>query len=158
MTFIRPAVCLLSLPLLSACYRYVPSTRDALAPGADVRLGLTPAGATQLAPILGNQTTSVEGRVLHTTETGYMLSVSATLKSLGENGGASLSRTVWAGDSLTIPVAAVGGVERRRLDSRRTTLVAVLGAAAATATVRIIVNAVGSKSGGADNSGGVITP
>ena len=158
MSVIRPAAFLLSLHLLSACYRYVPSSRDALAPGADVRLGLTPAGATQLAPILGNQTTSVEGRVLHTTETGFVLAISATLKSLGENGGASLSRTVWAGDSLTIPAMAVSGVERRLLDSRRTTLVAVLGAAAATAAVRIIVHAVGSKSGGPDDGGGVITP
>ena len=154
MSFTRAA----ALLLLTGCYRYVPSTRDALAPGAEVRLALTPAGATELVSVLGNQTTAVEGRVLRVTDNGYVLAVSGTLKAPGGNGGASPSRTMWAGDSLAIPGAAIGGVERRLLDSRRTTILAVLGAAAATATVRIIVQAVGSKSGGPDDGGGVITP
>jgi hypothetical protein len=154
MSFVRPA----ALLLLAACYRYVPSTRDALAPGADVRIALTPSGTTELEPVLGNETTAVEGRVLRSTDSGYVLAVSGTLKAFDRNGGASPSRMVWGGDSLMIPGAAVGSVERRLLDSKRTTLLAVLGAAAATATVRIIVHAVGGKSGGGGDDGGVITP
>jgi hypothetical protein len=154
MSILRPA----ALLLLTACYRYVPSTRDALAPGAEVRVSLTPAGASQLVPVLGNQTTAVEGRVLNATDTSYVLALSGTLKSLGGNGSSSVSRTVWAGDSVAIPGAAVGGVERRLLDSKRTTLLAIVGTAAATATVRVLVHAFGGKSSSGGDGGGVIMP
>ena len=154
MSVFRPAVFL----LLVACYRYVPSTRDALAPGADVRLSLTPAGTSQLVSVLGNETTAVEGRVLGATDSSYVLAISGTLKTVGSNGAAATSRTVWGGDSVAIPGAAVGGVERRLLDSRRTTLLAILGAATATATVRLVVHALGGKSTGGGDGGGVITP
>ena len=154
MRLLRPAVLL----LLAGCYRYVPSTRDVLAPGADVRLSLTPSGTTELVSILGSQTTAVEGRVLSTTDTGYVIAMSGTLKAVSSFPGAPPSHTVWGGDAVTIPGAAVGGIERRRLDSRRTTLFAVLGAATAAATVRVLVHALGSKSGGSDDGGGVITP
>jgi len=149
---------LAALLLLAACYRYVPSTRDALAPGAEVRVALTPAGTSQLVPVLGNQTTAVEGRVLNATDTSYVLALSGTLKSLGGNGSSSVSRTIWAGDSVAIPGLAVGGVERRLLDSKRTTLLAIVGTAAATATVRVLVHAFGGKSSGGGDGGGVITP
>ena len=154
MSYIRPA----ALLLLAACYRYVPSTSDALAPGANVRLSLSPAGTTQLVPILGSQTTAVEGRVLSRTDTGYVIAMSGTLKAPSSYPGAIPSHTVWGGDPVTIPGVAVGGVERRLLDSRRTTLLAILGAATAAATVRVLVHALGSKSGGGDDGGGVITP
>jgi hypothetical protein len=154
MSILRPA----ALLLLTACYRYVPSTRDALAPGAEVRVSLTPAGTSQLVPVLGNQTTAVEGRVLNATDTSYVLALSGTLKSLGGNGSSSVSRTVWAGDSVAIPGAAVGGVERRLLDSKRTTLLAIVGTAAATATVRVLVHAFGGKSSSGGDGGGVIMP
>ena len=154
MSVFRPA----ALLLLTACYRYVPSTRDALAPGAEVRVALTPEGTSQLVPVLGNQTTAVEGRVVHASDTAYVLALSGTLKAVGENGSTSLSRTVWAGDSVAIPGVAVGGVERRLLDSKRTTLLAIIGAATATATVRVLVHAFGGKSGGGGDGGGVITP
>jgi hypothetical protein len=149
---------LAALVVFTACYRYVPSTRAAIAPGADVRLSLTPSGTTELVPILGSQTTAVEGRVIAAADTAYVLAVSGTLKTLTENGGASPSRTVWGGDPVTIRGVAVSGVERRLLDGRRTTLLAVLGAATATATVRVLVHAFGGKSGGGGDGGGVITP
>ena len=154
MRVFRPA----ALLLLAACYRYVPSTRDALAPGAEVRLSLTPEGTSQLVPLLGNQTTAVEGRVLNASDTAYVLALSGTLKSLGANGSSSVSRTIWAGDSVAIPGVVVGTVERRRLDSRRTTLLAIVGAACATATVRVLVHALGGKSSGGGDGGGVIMP
>lgn len=155
MSVFKPAA---SLLLLAACYRYVPSTRDALAPGAEVRLSLTPEGTSRLVPVLGNQTTAVEGRVLAASDTAYVLSLSGTLKTLGSNGSSTLSRTIWAGDSVAIPGVVVGGVERRLLDSKRTTVLAIVGAAAATATVRVLVHALGGKSSGGSDGGGVITP
>jgi hypothetical protein len=154
MRFVQSA----ALLLLVGCYRYVPSTRDALTPGADVRLSLTPAGTTGLVSILGSQTTAVEGRVLGTSDTSYVIAMSGTLKAASYSPGAAPSHTIWGGDSVTIPGAAVGGIERRLLDSRRTTLFAILGTAAAAATVRILVHALGSRSGGGDDGGGVITP
>src|SRR5512138_776030 len=91
--------------LLPACYRYTADGATASAPaGADARLVLTPAGAATLAPILGRETTAVEGRVMSRSDSAYVVSVSATLKRVQDAGSDSaLSRTSWAGESVTIP-------------------------------------------------------
>ena len=143
MRSLRPAAVL----LLAACYRYVPSADVPPAPAADVRLELTPAGAAGLAPFLGNATTAVEGRVLSASDSAYRLAVFGTLKA-GDGVGATSSRIVWAGDLVTIPRAAVGGVERRTLDRRRTTLLAVIGALGAAATVQLLVHGGGGSGSG----------
>lgn len=146
--------------LLPACYRYTADGATASAPaGADARLVLTPAGAATLAPILGRETTAVEGRVMSRSDSAYVVSVSATLKRVqGAGSDSALSRTAWAGESVTIPRAAVAGTERRSLDSRRTAVAATVFAAVAVAAVRMIVHSVGSSGGGGDTGGPVVTP
>jgi hypothetical protein len=146
--------------LLPACYRYIADgSAVSASPGADARLVLTPAGAASLAPVLGRETAAVEGRVMSRSDSVYVVSVSATLKRVqGASSDSALSRTAWAGESVTIPRAAVAETERRSLDSRRTVVAATVFTAAAVAAVRLIVHSVGSSGGGGDTGGPVVTP
>jgi len=143
---------------LSACYQYVPSGTAAAPAGSEVRLVLSPAGTSALVPILGRETTAVEGRVSSLSDTGYVVAVSGTLKRGPSLDGVSeVSRTTWAGEMVTIPRADVASVERRSLEPRRTAVAAVLGAALAFATVRLITHVVGSSGSGTEG-GTVISP
>ena len=148
---------LAAILLLSACYRYVPST-TAPTPGSEVRLNLTPAGSASLVPILGQDTRSVDGRVSSATDNAYVVSVQGTLKrGHGSGGEPTMSRVTWAGESVNIPRAALEGVELRSLDSKKTTLVSVLGAALTVIAVKLITNAIGSSGTGTEG-GTVISP
>jgi hypothetical protein len=141
--------------LLVACYRYVPATDPLLSPGVHARFALAEPNG-QLRSILGAETVAVEGKVVSTSDSAYSLSVAATVKP-GVAAGLP-SRIVWAGESVTIPRAAVGAIELRTLDRGRTTRVIALGAVAAVIAVRLIVSTVGSSGGGGDDGGGVIPP
>src|SRR6185436_15290573 len=52
----------LLLVATSACYRYTPITAEPENVGAEVRLRLTDAGSVQLAPMIGSQVESIDGR------------------------------------------------------------------------------------------------
>lgn len=147
----------LVLPVLAAgCYRYAAVEPTGIAPASDVRLDLTAAGASALVPTLGQSTTAVEGKILRVTDSTYVLGVSSTLKR-AEDDETSFTRTVWAGESVSIPRSAVAGVELRSLDRRRTimaaSLVTVLGVLAA----EVIVHGIGSG-GSMPDGPPVITP
>jgi hypothetical protein len=133
--------------LLSGCYRYVP-VAAAPAPGAEVRLYLTPDGASRLAPALGPQTAIVAGRVEASRDEGVSLVMSSTTKAYG-------ATTRWIGERVTIPAAAIARGERRVLDRRRS-LLAGAGVALATAAGYAVLRAV--RGGGADAGGGGPTP
>ena len=147
----------LLLCLATGCYRYTPTTAGAPAPGAEVRLALTQAGSASLAPVLGRGTVAVEGRVAIATDTSYVLAVAATLKPV-DDGTASTSRTVWAGESVSVPRTAVASTEGRTLDRARTTTLLTAGAVAAALAVKLIVHTLGSGGGGGDTGGTVVTP
>jgi hypothetical protein len=147
----------LVLCIATACYRYAPTTTGAPTPGAQVRFALTQAGSASLAPVLGRGTVAVEGRVALVSDTSYVLAVAATLKPV-EDGTTSTSRTVWAGETVSIPRAAVAGVEGRTLDRGRTTTLLSAGAAAAAIAVKLIVHGLGSGGSSGDTGGTVVTP
>ena len=134
--------------LLGACYRYTPTSDLPLA-GSDVRLHLSEAGATNVAPIVGAGMTSVSGRVLSVSESDLVVVVS-------ETAGAD-RRLSWAGERITLPRSAVSSVERRSLDRRRTIGVSAIGVGTA-AAIALLVNAIGSRGDGDGDGGGVITP
>ena len=143
--------------LLSACYRYVPNTAPVTA-GSELRLVLTPAGSASLVPILGQNTTAVEGHVSNATDSGYVVAVSGTIKrGQGSGGETTMTRTSWAGESVRIPRVAVQSVEVRSLDARKTTFAAVVGAALTAITVKLITHAIGSSGGGTEG-GTVVSP
>jgi hypothetical protein len=148
----------IALPLLAGgCYQYVTIGPSSAAPTYDVRLTLTAAGASSLAPTLGRSTTGVEGRILGVTDSAYRLAVSSTLKPDAEDP-TSVTRMVWAGESVSIPRITVAGVEQRSLDHRRTAMAigaaTVLGILAA----KLIVHGIGSSGGESGDGTSVITP
>jgi len=147
----------LVLPVLAGCYRYAAIEPTSVAPTTDVRLNLTAAGASALLPTLGRSTAAVEGKILRVTDSSYVLGVSSTLKR-AEDDETSFTRTVWAGESVSIPRNAVAGVELRSLDRRRTivaaSLVTVLGVLAA----EVIVHGIGSGGGSIPDGPPVVTP
>jgi len=149
----RTRVALL-LCLATGCYRYVPLTPGATPRDAEVRFGLTQAGAAALTPILGRGTIAVEGRVAAVTDTAYVVSMSATLKP-AENGN---DRTVWAGEMVSIPRASIASAESRTLDRGRTTTLFGVGAVAAAIVVKLVVHTLGSGGSGGDTGGTVVTP
>lgn len=144
--------------MLSACYRYVPNTTAPVTAGSELRLVLTPAGSASLVPILGQNTTAVEGHVSNATDSGYVVAVSGTIKrGQGSGGETTMTRTSWAGESVRIPRVAVQSVEVRSLDARKTTFAAVVGAALTALTVKLITHAIGSSGGGTEG-GTVVSP
>jgi hypothetical protein len=144
----RPAAAarrLLPLLLLPAgCYRYVPvAAAAAPAPGAEVRLHLTPAGSAHVAPALGAQTVFVAGRAERAGGDSLRLQVA-------ESAGPTGAATRWVGERVTLPIAAVARGEQRVLDRRRSFLAgagAVLGAAAGYALLRAVAGG-GAGAGG----------
>ncbi len=147
LTGARPAgaaLCLPPLLLLAGCYRYVPVAGAAApAPGAEVRLHLTPAGSAHVAPALGAQTVFVAGRAERAGGDSLRLR-------LAESVGPTGATTRWVGERVTLPLGAVARGEQRVLDRRRSFLAgagAVLGAAAGYALLR-------AASGGGAGAGG----
>ncbi|HJU74576.1 MAG TPA: hypothetical protein VJ717_12580 [Gemmatimonadaceae bacterium] len=108
------------LLLETGCYRYVPVTTNSPSVGEEFRAHLTEEGSTRLAPMLGAQVATVEGRVSSTNDTGYVVSVSTTTNR-------ARVPTFWTGESVTIPRTTIQTLEARRLDRKRTWLVASVG-------------------------------
>jgi hypothetical protein len=119
----------------------VPSTAAETSPGAELRLHLTEAGAARLAPVLGPQALTLEGRVLGSSDTALVLAVTGLTRQ-------GSSATSWAGDSVAVPRDAIAGTERRVLDRGRTVATIAVGIAAAALTGRLARGAGGTNQGG----------
>jgi len=149
---------ILALPSLAGgCYRCAAIEPNAAAPIPDVRLTLSATGASALAPTLGRSTTVVEGRILGVTDSTYMLAVSSTLKPDAEDASA-VTRTVWAGESVSIPRSAVAGVEQRSLDNRRTTMAVGFATIVGVLAAKLIVHGIGSSGSESGDGSPVVTP
>jgi hypothetical protein len=134
---------------VTGCYRYAPMAEGSPTPGAEVRLALGPSAGADLFRVLGERTEAVEGRVTSTANGDYTLAVSGTRKT-GE-----VATTAWAGEQVTIPRAAIAGVQRRTLDKKKTFGIAGIAILAAAGT-KLLIDGFSSKSGGDDNGG--VTP
>jgi hypothetical protein len=141
------AVPVLALNLLGACYRYIPASGDLIA-GAVYRGHLTPEGSAEVARLVGENVTHFDGRILTVSDTGYLVAMSATLKRTEERA------TVWSGEQLVIPRAAVSRLELRELDRSRTIRAAALYALGAVVVGALIF----SVSGAASQDGNPIPP
>ena len=80
------------------------------------------------------------------TDSAYVVAVSGILKrEQGSGGEVSLTRTTWAGESVSIPRAALESVELRSLDARKTGFVTAVGTVLAIVAVKIVTHAIGSS-------------
>jgi hypothetical protein len=141
--------------LLSACYRYSASPAPTPDAGTHVRFTLADSSLVALERVLGERTIAVEGLVLATTDSVYMMNVTATMKK--GIAGDRPNRVVWAGDSVSIPRAAVTGVELRSLDRGKTTRAIAIGAVVVAVTAKLVISAVSGGYGG-DDGGPIVTP
>jgi hypothetical protein len=110
---------MLALTLFSACYRYIPATTGPVVGGA-YRGHLTAEGSRQVAPLVGENVTTFDGRVVTVTDTAYVFAMSATFKQ------SQAQTTVWTGEQLSIPRSAVNRFELKQLDRPRTMRAAAL--------------------------------
>ena len=114
-----PFVAVLALLLVGACYKSVPVDSSAVTPGREVVLDLTERGAIELGSQLGAQLRSVSGRVSAVSPERYDVSVSQTTS----RGGVE---TIWRGESASIRREYVDRLYERRIDKKRSWLVAGL--------------------------------
>jgi hypothetical protein len=111
------ALVLFSVHLVS-CVHYVPADPAALPAGADVTVGITDRGRSELREALGPGAEWVDGRLLSQTEAELVLSVTAVRH-------ADLAASVpWAGERVAIPRALVREVQERTVDRTRTFIAA----------------------------------
>lgn len=110
----------LALTLFSACYRYVPVTTGDPVVGGTYRGHFTPEGTRQVARLVGENVATFDGRIISVLDTAYLVAMSATFKRT------EASTTVWTGEQLIIPRAAVNRFELRQLDRPRTVRAAAL--------------------------------
>lgn len=115
----RSLLFLFALMASTACYRSVPIEPGVVTPGREVVLELTPNGSLELAPQLGAQLVSVTGRLGDVTGSRYVVSVRQT----NARGGIE---TLWKGEQANIPKNLVTQVFERRIDKKRSWMVAGL--------------------------------
>lgn len=139
---VAPTV-LLGLSALNGCYRYVPTTREALAPGTHVSIEMTSRGTANLAPRIGDRVTSVEGTISSTDADGVTLA----LLSVHRRG--EVQPSTWSGESIHLAGDEIADVKGRQLARGRTIVAATALGAAAVGLVIAIAKATGQASGGA---------
>lgn len=127
------------------CYRYVPL---APAPQAGLRaaLVLSDQGRVGMAPRIGTGVERIEGTLLSSSDSDYLLSVSGLV---GING----ARSPWTGETVRVARGYVGTALERRLSKGQTAVVAV-GAGAVVAIFMATRNLLGFGSGSTGNGGG----
>jgi len=113
----------LSIPLLG-CYTLEPLGRAAPAPGTLVTFDINDAGRSALGGSMGPEIVQIDGRVLDTDSTDYVIGVSG-VRFFG--GG----EQAWRGERVRIKPEYVRSTYERRLSKTRTVAFAAAGVAAA---------------------------
>ncbi|MGQ0643571.1 MAG: hypothetical protein ACT4P6_22720 [Gemmatimonadaceae bacterium] len=138
-----------ALLLSVGCYNYVPISAAAPPLGSEFRAQLTEEGSARLTPLLGAQVALVEGRVSGTNDSAYVVSISATTNRAQQ-------QTFWTGESITLPRSTVQAIEARKLDRRKTWLIAAAGVIGGLVTAQIF--GWGGSASGTDGGGGPPPP
>ena len=146
------AIPVLALNLLGACYRYVPMESTDIQVGGAYRGYLSPEGTQQVARLVGENVERFDGRVVSVLDTAYLVSMSATLKRSDER------QTIWTGEQLLIPRAAVNRFELRQLDRPRTVRAAALYSTGLLAVGVLVFSVKGMVSGSPPAGGGPPPP
>jgi hypothetical protein len=144
---VRRSVCWAAVAglLAAGCYSYVPLSEPRASSGAEVRVHLTPSGASDLAREIGPRMAAVDGRVLeYSPDSGVTLAVSQLRSTRGD-------QVAWQGDApLFIPLSAIESVERRQL-ARGRTIAASTGATVALAAIGVYAARRGGKGSSTGN-------
>ena len=144
MRIVTPALLLL-VATISGCYRYVPTARSSLAPGAPVMIALTLLGSVNTAQRIGNNVAAVEGTVSDIDSAGVTVSL-LSVRRRGEN----LAST-WSGELLRLSSEDILEIRSKELSRGRTAVAWTAFAAGSAGLVVAIAKAtglVGGSSGG----------
>ena len=114
MRIVAPAI-LLVVSAVSGCYRYVPTTRTSLAPGASVSVALTLQGSINAAPRIGSDVASLEGTVSDTDSSGGMTLSLLSVRRRGEN-----LPSTWSGESIRLSSEDIAEIRGKQLSRGRT--------------------------------------
>jgi len=139
----------IALFLSAACYNYVPIPAGSPPAGSEFRARLTDEGSARMTPILGAQVALVEGRVSDANDSALVVSISATTNRAHQ-------QTFWTGESITLPRSTVQAIEARRLDRKKTWLIAAAGVIGGIITAQIF--GWGGSASGGDGGGGPPPP
>lgn len=114
--------------------------------GADLRVELTPIGASRLAALVGPRAVRIDGRLVSSDSTGTVAVVPRSILSMDG------MQSAWSGDApLLLPPDAVASVTRRQF-SRRRTIVTATSAAVAAVTIGVAAARRGGDKGGGPGS------
>jgi len=113
--------------LLGACYTYHPALATPQ-PASHVSVVLSDKGSVAASPQIGPQALRVEGAVVATSDTGYLLAVSGVKSIAG-------AWVKWTGETVSLRRDDVSSVYVRRLSKGRSALFAAGVVAALTAAV-----------------------
>jgi hypothetical protein len=142
----RRVVTLLLGNLLSVgCYSYVPVGNASTPAGAELRVELTPIGASRLAALVGPRAVRIDGRFVSVDSGGAMAVVPRSILSMDG------MQSAWSGDApLLLPPDAVASARRRQF-SRRRTIVTATSAAVAAVAIGVTAARRHDKGGGPGN-------
>ena len=138
------------LPVLAAgCYNYAPLPALNPVPRSQVALVLSDMGRVGAGPVIGPGIARIEGAVIGSTESDYILRVAGVTDIRGR-------QSRWSGESVTLQRAWVGNAYERRFSKPRTYLLVgalTAGFAAFVATRHLFGSGAlaGSSSGGGGN-------
>ena len=141
MRIVAPAILLL-VSVVSGCYRYVPTTRTSLAPGAPVSVELTLQGSINAARSIGNNVASVEGTVSNTDSTGGITLSLLSVRRRGEN-----LPSTWSGESIRLSSEDIAEVRGKQLSRGRTVAAWTALGAASVGLIIVIAKAIENVSG-----------
>lgn len=123
------------------CHAYQVADVSAVQPGAAVVVSISDRGRVDLNGALGTSPATAEGRLAGRTDSTVTLAVTQIASITGE-------RTTWTGDTVTLRLSNVSGVQTKHLDRGRTTLAIVASVAAVVAVITGVSLAVSNRSGG----------
>ena len=130
----------ISIPLLPACFSYVPADLDAIPPGGAVRVYLSRAGVAQLPEEVRSSGSYVAGSLVSREPQNLVVRVPVS-------GQPQSVRDIRLRQDVIIPAQDVVELRRRQLDRTRTGLLVAVSAGAAAAIVATIMDASGSERG-----------
>lgn len=127
--------------VLGGCYTQQPVRSTELPTGMTIVVSITDAGRSALAERMGQDITSVQGRLIQKDSAGYTLAVQEVVSQRG-------GTQVWSGERVQIRNEYVNQAKERRFSRSRTGLVvgAVIGAVAILASQGLIGDFTGDDS------------
>lgn len=131
----------------AGCYSYRAAPPGSLTPGADVRLLLTAEGTAALAETAGLRLRTLEGSLQRVRADGALLILPGDVTTID---GDALP---WRRGTVTVPVQALLGTERRTINRRRTAGFAGVIAGVFTGVVVVALRSIWGRGGASQGSG-----